>query len=246
MMGMIESVRGALKEELRMDLISNNLANATTIGFKKDRVSFQNFLVPGKGIPGDRGAGLPALGDPALVRVVSDLSQGEVLSTGNELDFTIGGKGFFKVMTPEGVRYTRKGNFTLDRDGYLCTQEGFQVMGKGGPIHLWGDQVQVDVRGNLRVEGSAVDALDVVDLSNPERLVKEGSLLFRGDPDSEEIPLPPDTTIKQGYLEGANVQVAEEMVNMIHCMRAFESYQKAIQVLDKLDAKATNEVGRLR
>lgn len=245
MQGMLEAVRGCLKEELRMDYISNNLANATTAGFKKDRISFQNFLLQaGEGKKSAKGS--PPNPDANLVRVVTDLGQGEIHSTGNDLDFAICGKGFFKINTPAGIRYTRKGNFALDRDGYLITQQGNRVMGKSGAINLLGDRIQVDDQGRILVDDAQVNQLDVVDLSDPESLTKEDALLFAASPDNAEVPIAAQTSIKQGYVEESNVNVSEEMVNMIHCMRAFESYQKAIQVLDKLDTKAANEVGRLR
>ena len=245
MIGMLEAVRGCLKEEMRMDVISNNLANATAAGFKKDRISFRQIL--STTIQGDLSSGAtpdtsPA---PALLRIQPDFSQGETHSSGNTLDFSINGKGFFKVLTPQGVRYTRKGDFALDSQGYLVTQGGDRVLGKNGPINISGDEVQVDKKGRMEVDGSVVDQLDVVDISDTKQLIKETGLLFRADSGAQELPLPAETMIQQGSLEDSNVNIAEEMVNMIHSTRAFESYQKAIQTLNRLDDKATNDVGRV-
>jgi flagellar basal-body rod protein FlgF len=246
MLGMLEAVRGCLKEEMRMDVISNNLANATSAGFKRDRISFQRILSQMPQGAEQTGSDNTSPSNPSLVAIETDFTQGEVRATGNSLDFSISGKGFFKVNTPGGIRYTRKGNFALDLDGYLITQKGERVMGKNGAINIWGDQIEVDKRGRILVEGSEVDRLDVVDLSEPEKLIKESGLLFRAPPEIQELSLDPEAMIQQGYLEDSNVNVAEEMVNMIHATRAFESYQKAMQVLDRLDNKATNEVSRLR
>jgi flagellar basal-body rod protein FlgF len=254
--GMLEAIRGCLKEELRMDIIANNLANATAIGFKKDRISFQSALAAAQGnqIP-QAGTSAAPENNAGLVRVRTDLSQGEIRATGNPLDFAIHGSGYFKVLTPEGVRYTRKGNFALDGQGYLITQEGYRVLGKSGPILMNGNPpeaddigklMEMDPAGGANFQGAQVDQLDVVDLTNPETLIKEGNLLFRPSDQNQEQPISVETAIKQGYVEGSNVDVAEEMINMIHCTRDFESYQKAIQTLDKLDNKAVNEVGRLR
>jgi flagellar basal-body rod protein FlgF len=254
--GMLEAIRGCLKEELRMDIIANNLANATAIGFKKDRISFQTVLATvqeNQTPPADTTASPGTY--TGLVRVQSDLRQGEIRGTGNPLDFAINGPGYFKVLTPEGIRYTRKGNFALDGEGTLITQEGYRVLGKSGPILMNGNPVETDDAGKIvemdpaggaTFEGADVDELDIVDLSNPDTLIKEGNLLFRASDQNQEVPISAETTVKQGYLEGSNVDVAEEMVSMIHCTRAFESYQKAIQTLDKLDSKAVNEVARLR
>ncbi len=243
MLGMLEAVRGCLKEELRMDVIANNLANASVPGFKKDRVSFQNLLI-------QQSMGAQQVNAPvnrnSLVHVAPDLSQGDLRFTGNMLDFAINGMGFFKVMTPNGIRYTRKGNFTVDATGNLITQEGYQVLGKGGTLNVMNKQVEVDDRGRVLVDGSELDQLDIVSFGDGARLVKEGKGLFRKDPGINEEPFPAESAVRQGYLENSNVNIAEEMVEMIHSLRAFESYQRAIKVLEHLDNKVTNEVARLR
>lgn len=243
MQGMIEAARGCLKEELRIDVIANNLANASVIGFKKDKVSFQNLL--SQQVSGGSNVATQAK-DTALINIKTDMSQGDVRFTGNMLDIAINGKGFFKVMTPDGIRYTRKGNFTLDAMGNLITTNGYRVLGKGGAINLLDEQVEVDSRGRIIAEGTELDQLDIVSFANQDRLVKVGNTLFAKAPDMTEQPLPPETTIRQGYLEGSNVNIAQEMVQMIHSLRAFESYQRAIKVLDHLDNKATNEVAKVR
>ncbi len=229
--GMLEAVRGCLKEEVNMDVIANNLANTAVVGFKRDRVSFQEIL-----------AGT----EKALVHVETDLGQGELRFTGNQLDLAINGPGFFKVNTPEGVRYTRKGNFTLDATGTLITTEGYQVLGKGGPISIPAGPVTIDQTGRVVVGETGVDQLDVVTFEDPKRLVKVGGTMFKKPDGVNEGPVGAETVVKQGYLEESNVNVAEEMVRMVHSLRAFESYQRAVKVLDHLDDKATNDVARLR
>jgi flagellar basal-body rod protein FlgG len=246
MYGMLDAVRGCLKEEIRMDVISNNLANATAIGFKKDRISFQDLLSEKSSLLPQGKAPRRSSTPPALVRIETDLSPGVIRHTGNELDLAISGSGFFKVTTPDGIRYTRKGSFSLDGQGNLVTQEGHTVMGKAGPINVGNQAVVVDGDGRVFADGSEAGQLDLVEIDRGECLIKEGASLFKITPEGQERPLPQDATVRQGYVEEANVNVAEEMVNMIHAMRAFESYQKAVQVLDRLDNKATNEVGRLR
>lgn len=247
MYGMLEAVRGCLKEEIRMDVISNNLANATVVGFKKDRISFQNLLSEHEST-GPKGTADPSNPPqpPSLVRVETDLSQGVIRHTGNDLDLAISGRGFFKVMTPDGIRYTRKGSFSLDAQGNLITQEGHPVLGKNGVINIGNQGIVVDKEGRIFSDGSEVDRLDLVEILKPAYLEKEGASFFKKSPEGVESTVSTDVSVRQGYIEEANVNVSEEMVNMIHCMRAFESYQKAVQVLDRLDGKATNEVGRLR
>jgi flagellar basal-body rod protein FlgF len=244
--GMIESSRGCLKEEIRMDIISNNLANSTVIGFKKSRIAFQQIL---------RQAELANVSIAApqenptrlLIDIQTDMSQGDIQSTGNPLDFAIFGKGFFKINTPDGIRYTRKGNFSLDSQGILRTQDGHQVMGKNGPIRIAGDEIGLSEQGFLSVDGIGIDQMDIVDFEDDGNLIHEGKSLFRpiSDASTENSP-PSDTRIKQGYVELSNVNVAEEMVQMIHSLRAFESYQKSIKVLDECNNRAINQVGKLK
>jgi flagellar basal-body rod protein FlgG len=249
---MQEAVRGCLKEEIRLDLISSNLANSTSVGFKKDRISFQNVLTQFTSQSGQIQPNEETASGSRFIRIETDFRQGDIRFTGNDLDFAISGKGFFKIDTPDGPRYTRKGNFAIDAEGYLVTQKGHRVMGKGGAINIWGDRVEVDKSGRIFVRASEfeqhseVGQLDVVEIPNTTELVKDGGLFFRPSIEIDEIPIAPETVIRQGYVESSNVEVAKEMVNMVHCLRAFESYQKSIQILDRVDNKAINEVSRVR
>jgi flagellar basal-body rod protein FlgG len=167
-------------------------------------------------------------------------------TTGNPLDFIINGKGFFKVRTPDGVFYTRKGNFSLDTQGTLITQEGHQVMGDGGPIIITGHNISVNGQGTLFADGNEVGRLSVVDFEDPKKLMKLGKGLFQNVTDDPEIAPPRETHVRQGFLELSNVEVAEEMVKMIHSLRSFESYQKIIHILDGLNDRVINDVAKLR
>ena len=234
--GMLESSRGCMKEELRMDIISSNLANINVVGYKKDRISFQKVLNQAA-VTADA---------PANITIKPDMEQGDIRATGNELDFAISGKGFFKVETENGVRYTRKGNFTLDIDGNLITQSGDRVLGKSGPLKITGKNISIDNRGNIASDTGPIGQLALVDFEDYKGIIKEGNNLFANPQALLEIDIPGDTTISQGYTELSNVNAAEEMVNMIHALRAFESYQKAMRVIDELNNRAINQVGRLR
>ena len=236
--GMLYSSRGCLKEEIRMDIISNNLANSTVHGFKKDRIAFNDIL-------GDTIIDSYS-NNNSLYEVKIDHSQGDIRGTGNQLDLAINGKGFFKVNTPEGIKYTRKGNFILSPQGVLSTQDGYQVMGIGGPITVPGKDIIINNQGVLSSDGIQAGQIELVDFERYETLIKEGNGLFGNPANDPEKPANADTTIKQGFLELSNVNTAEEMIQMVHSLRAFESYQKAIKVIDEMNNKAVNEVGRLR
>jgi flagellar basal-body rod protein FlgF len=243
--GMINPVRGLLREQMRMDVISSNLANASTHGFKKTRIAFQDLLEaerPDQEIPGGRAA----TGTSSLVRTMVDFSPGDFKTTGNTLDLALHGEGFFKVMSPDGVQYTRKGNFSLDAQGFMVTQNGNMVLGQGGPIQVQGKDIQVNGAGEVTADGNIAGTLALASFEDNQVLLPVGRAMFANLSDEPEIPAPFATTIKQGCLELPNVDVAEEMVSMVHCMRAFESYQKAIQILDDINRRAINEASRLR
>lgn len=243
--GMIDSVKACIKEEMRMDVISNNLANTSVPGHKKSRISFQE-VVQGQAAEKQAASTEQAAGASGPVRVEIDFTQGDFRTTGNELDLAVHGEGFFKVMTADGVRYTRKGNFALDNQGFLVTQNGDKVLGENGPIQVAGKDVQVSGSGWVKAGGEDMGVLDLVSFEEPKRLVATGQAMFANPAEDPETALPLTSRVKQGYIELPNVEIAEEMVSMIHCMRAFESYQKVIQILDEVDQRAINEVSRLR
>ena len=234
--GLLEASRGCSKEEIRMDVISTNLANSNVIGFKKDRVSFQKMLKQAA----DGGGSQPA------VTLRADMEQGDVKQTGNELDVAIFGKGFFKVDTENGVRYTRKGNFTLDTEGNLITQSGDKVLGDGGPLKIMGNNITIDEEGNISTSLGEMGKIAVVDFEEYGPIIKEGKSYFANPQELPEDNDLAETKVNQRYVELSNVNTAEEMVNMIQALRAFESYQKSMRVIDELNEKAINQVGRLR
>ena len=248
---MLEASRGCLKEEIRMDIIANNLANSTDIGFKKDRVSFQQYLNQ-ETTASQKLTEEGLKRDPYLMSVDVDMSEGDTQATGNELDLAITGDGFFKINTSDGVRYTRKGNFTLDSTGNLVTQDGDQVLGKGGAINIPlsdstnNNTIVIGDDGSISIDGTTIGQLDIVKFDDAKSLVKEEKSLFKNGSDNPEVAVENSTSVKQGYVELSNVNVAEEMVNMIHSMRAFESYQKAMKAIDQINNEAINQVGRLR
>lgn len=249
MAGIYEVLSGALTQEKRLEVITNNLANVNTIGFKRDLPLFETIhpKVPERPLPD--GAVSPTPVYAALRDVVPDLSTGPIRSTGEPLDVAIEGAGFFSVQTPQGVRYTRGGSFTLDAQGRLVTQGGFPVLGTGGPITLPPGSVSIDPDGKISVKGTEVgaqpievDTLPVIQFPDGVRLKKVGETLFEttgvGTPSVEGLLL-------QGSLEGSNVNPVEEMISMIQVSRLYESAQKAIQTADELASKAGSDIGKI-
>ena len=222
---MTRPVQGGLRQERKLEVTSNHLANTDTTGFKKDVVSFDRMF---------------------KANLNTDLTQGDVRSTGNDLDFALEDEGFFKIATPQGPVYTRNGNFTLDPAGKLVDQNGRAVLGQNGEITIEGDRVEVDARGGIMVDGEAVDSLDIVTFEKLQNLMKTGSGYFeyRGDAGDEKAPA--NIRVRQGALEGSNVQTVNEMVHMIDHHRMYETYQKMMQTFDEVDGKAINDLGKLQ
>lgn len=227
--GYFYAVRGAMRQEERMDSISHNLANVNTAGFKQDRQSFEDFLISSDQI---------------------DFSPGPIKETDRNLDLAIQGEGFFKVLTADGEAYTRDGVFHTNANGDLLTSAGLPVLGRNGPVTIpqGPGQVVVDSQGAITKNGNQVDTLNIVDLADKTHLKPQGDSLFvwkKDDQPAQEVE-PAYLDVAQGYLEQTNVNVVMEMANMIEAHRAFEAYVKSIQTFQDIDTKATNQVGRLK
>ena len=176
--GMYPAVSGSLAAMHRMDVISNNLANINTPGYKKDRLSFEGVLA---GTDNPPAVPQGATADPILQKenIYIDFSSGPTSQSGNPLDLALNGDGFFAVTTPEGTAYTRQGNFRTSVDGTLVTVDGYPVQGTGGsPIRIQGSRVEIDDKGGVTVDGSQAGTISVVDFEKPYNLTKIGSALF--------------------------------------------------------------------
>jgi len=242
--GMYAAVSGNLAAMRRLDVISNNLANANTAGFKKDKMSFEGLLA-GAANPPAVPQGSTA--DPILQKenIYIDYSSGPISQTENTLDLALDGDGFFAVTTPEGTAYTRQGNFHLSADGNLVTADGYPVQGQGGgTIRIQGNRVEIDAKGVVSVDGTPSGTISMVDFDKPYNLTKTGSALFI--PAGQQSPRQNIATqVLQGHLEGSNVESISEMVQMIETNRYFEACQRVIRGYDDMASKAANELGKL-
>jgi len=218
-------VQGGLRQERKLEAVSNHIANADTAGFKKDILSFDKEF---------------------RARMNTDLTQGSIQRTGNKFDLALKDEGFFKIETQAGIRYTRNGHFTLDDNGSLVDQSGNFVLGQGGPLVANGTKIEINNAGEIRVDGTLADTLDIVTFDNLTMLQKEGAnnYNYKGDTRDEIQPL--NLAVEQGSIEGSNVQIVDEMVNMIDHHRMYETYQKLMMTFDELDGKAINDVGKLQ
>ncbi len=239
---------GAL--ERKLDTVANNLANASTTGFKADQAAFKEVLSTAQRVAPesteesflsheylDQYVGM----DRSSVQVDEigkDFSTGRLRQTGNQLDLALDGSGFFTLETPQGTRYTRAGSFKLDNEGRLVTFEGNRLMGENGEIRVNGSQVQISDAGQVSVDGEVVDTLRLAEFRRPQNLQKLGGNLF-APLHQDDVPIPAqNTAVKQGMLEDSNVNTVLEMTRMISAQRAYETVQRAMSNVDKLNERA--------
>ena len=219
----------------QLDVVSNNLANTATPGFKVEHY-YPELIRDDTNI--EEGS------TPKLSYTRVDHSQGIMQITGNALDVAIQGDGFFTVQTKEGLAYTRKGNFTINKNNQLVTQSGDYVLGEKGPITVTGKNIDIDSVGNVKMNGVKSGKMQIVRFENLQALTRTKDGLFN-DPGAAKVKKMDNPEIKPLNLEMSNANVIKEMVDMIDIQRSFESYQKAIQTIADLDKLAISRVGKL-
>lgn len=240
--GIYPLLSGGIAQEMKLEMISNNLSNINTIGYKKDKAIFKSYLPSYNELYSGEGSFFGK--DKAFVqydRSVIDLSGGPIKNTGNKLDLAINGDGFFAIERAGGTRYTRNGNFSLDAQRRIVTQDGDPVLGEGGAIELPEGEITVDEKGTVYAGNQEAGLLRIVTFANQDSLEKEGESLLSGGAEhpSENF------SMVQGGLEQSNVNTIEEMASMIEVLRGYESYQKVIQTIDEINSRSVTEIGRV-
>ncbi|GMV91571.1 MAG: flagellar basal body rod protein FlgG [Candidatus Hydrogenedentota bacterium] len=246
--GLYAAATGMIALEERHAIIANNLANASTSGFKRQgavQEGFYQVFLGELGTPqlynAERGPG----GGLKTIESFADFSTGPLQHTGNPLNVALMGPGFIAVDTPGGVRYTRDGNFTIDANGQLVTNDGFLVQGAGGGgIDVSGGRARIDGDGIVWVDGIQTGQLGIIEFADPGALLRQGDNLFAANPESLAQSAPAtETTVVGESLEASNVQVPEEMASMILGMRAYTANQKVISSVDETVGRLINDVG---
>ena len=226
------ALTGASPKQAQMDLISHNIANVNTAGYKKDRIAFKEYLTT------TVDASVPqepmALGENFYV--ATDFTSGPIVKTGNPLDIAIDGEGFFAL---EGNKYTRGGNFRISADGFLVTQNNTKVLTDGGPISIEGEHIEILSTGEIFVNNESAGILKVVNFKDQSVLKRLEGSIFNSDKAGEEST----SQVMQGHIESSNVDAIREMVNMMTALREFESFQKIIRTFDEASSKVVNEMG---
>ncbi|MFW7377897.1 MAG: flagellar hook-basal body protein [Oligoflexus sp.] len=253
-------VAGALSHERAMEALANNLANINTVGFKGDNVTFTllepepyknyptpippaNFKVDLNKIGPLKGNEMSYVGIAGMER---DFTQGPAVITHNKLDFMIEGQGFFQVQTNEGPRFTRAGDLTLSRDGALITKSGDPVLGEKGVIYLRSSQFEVNEKGEILQDGQLLDRLKLFEFEEPKSLERVGQNYYLYSGPEEDIQLSQTARVRQGFLEGSNVNSIKNLTSLIMAHRSYEAYQKAVSNFDQMMEKSSNSIGDVR
>ena len=267
---------GAIAQQRNVETIANNVANANTPGFKKEQVVFKEYLTALE--KGDAQADLPERefkpedfyrsynAEDAFVKVDGAYTlheQGQLTPTGNSFDNALSGPGFFEVLSPNGVRYTRKGSFSINNEGKLVTDQGYLVLSKDAPANIGADgkatlstpaasraimvgnnKLTVSLEGEVYSGGNKIADMSITEFNDVHALKKEGNSLFI-NPDQKNIKVGElKTAIHQGFVEQSNVNAVSEMSSLINANRNFETIQRVIKSYDAMSAKAVNEIAK--
>jgi flagellar basal-body rod protein FlgF len=240
----ISAASGMKSRMQSLDLLANNLANATTSGYKRDQ-EFYGLYSSDQSLDPATGGASSTL--PVIERQWTDFSQGALQVTGNPLDVALSGSGFFAVNGPAGPLYTRNGNLQILPSGNLATSDGYSLQNaEGGPIHVTANKpIQIETDGTVKQDGQAIGTLAVVTFSTVASLAKMGNTSFQNT-DPKNLPVPAaNVEVQQGKIEGSNVPVAESAMQLVGVMRQFELLQKAIGINGEMDTKTIQEVARV-
>ncbi len=252
---------GMMTQMKSMDIVSNNIANVNTTGYKQDSVATRSFdeelmrrINDEDGTIENFGKNInpPKVGTVNLGLTIDEVytkfANGGLQKTDGNFDLALDGDGFFAVQKLDAngeptEMYTRDGSFTVDHENRLMTKDGYFVLGEDGPITISNGTVPViDKDGAILENGTMADKIKIVTVENKDYLRKHGDNLYTVL-DSEQL-IESSAIVRQGYVEGSNVNAAREMVNMINISRLYEANQKVVTSSDALLGKAVNDIAR--
>jgi fagellar hook-basal body proteins len=254
--GLYTAYTGMANEQKRLDIISNNLANAATVGFKEDNATNQSFdhlltlkIRDNSEPSGNRVIGNMSLG-VKLGEVYTNYGQGSMKQTSNTYDMAIEGNGFFNLSVTDkagnvNTLYTRNGSFTMTKDGHIVDENGNYLMGVSGELVVPTNaaEVVIDKTGAVYADKAYIDNVKVSDFEDYNYLTKTGDTMYKALDGAVEKPS--NAFVHQGYTEQSNVNVISEMVEMISVTRAYEANQKIIKSVDQTLELAANSVGKV-
>lgn len=254
--GLYSSVSSMITLQSRQGIITNNLANVNTTGYKEETLvakSFDEVMLSNRDSYTNGNSKRQEIGSMSfgvgIDDTITSFKQGVHISTENNTDFAINGAGFFKVLDGNNNPfYTRDGSFKINTQGYLVTNAGHQVTGINNmtgneePIYVGNSKIVVTPDNNINLEGVNKYTFNIVDFQDYKGLVKRGDNLYSGENGIKTNTF----KIKQGYLEGSNVDAIATTALLMETVKEFEANQKVIQTIDSTLSRIANEIGTVR
>ena len=238
---------GMINDLDRLSMISHNLANSTTSGYKKQipvNSSFVDYISSqSNSVPGSDKLSMMSVSIPQVVAKMDD-SQGTMKFSSNPLDLVVNENNYFSVLTTNGVAYTKQGSFKINQNGLLVDKNNNPVMGESGEIYLSDSDVQIGKDGVIKSGDNIVGKLFVANIPDSNKLTNIGQGLFVAS-DRVEIADSSNVNVSQGYLEMSNVTLMEEMIRLIEVTRHFETTQRFMMGYDSMLDNAINVVGQV-
>lgn len=259
---------GAIAQQRKVETIANNVANANTTAFKKDKLVFKEHLTAfQKGVqdidlpnkewrPKDFYKSYGAEHGKVLVDgSYTNFEQGQLTPTNNPLDLALNGRGFFEVETPTGVKFTRNGTFSISNDGFLVTNDGHYVLSQRGSsqdntasnrrLSIQGaSKLDITRNGDIYSSNKKIGSLSVVEFKDTNALRKHAKSYFINPTKDNVLQSEIKTSVNQGFLESSNVNAISEMSNLIKANRHFESIQNVIKAYDSISSKVVNDIAK--
>lgn len=227
--------------ERQMDMVANNIANMNTTAYRGQRPVFQEYVM-------DAGPNKP-VSFVLDFGVARDTRGGVLTPTDNPFDLALNGEGFLSVQTPDGIRYTRNGHFTLDADGRVVTREGYALLDDGGAEIIVDDPTlgtpMISNDGTVAQGENVLGKVGMFTFENEQTLRTTGDSLFEAPETATAQPAPAETRLVQGMLEGSNVQPVVEMTRMIELQRRYQTMQNLISNEDELQRTAIQRLGKI-
>jgi flagellar basal-body rod protein FlgF len=267
---------GQIAQQRKVETIANNIANANTTGFKREEVVFKEHLtaltekggedihLPNKEFSPEDFYHTQGQ-ENAMVKVdgnFTDFTQGTLNPTNNPLDLALFGEGFYEVLTPYGVRFTRKGHFSISKDGEIVNDRGFKLLSAQVDNSQGGDgstsnieervlklppgikKLSISKEGEIFTENGLIGNISVVEFKDPHALRKQGNSLYANPYKENTYVQAKKTAVHQGFVEGSNVNAVKEMAELIKANRHFENIQKAISTYDNISGRAVNDISK--
>lgn len=227
----------------QMDTIANNLANASTVGYRAEKDIFSSVLADASNA--DASSLDKAINNYGIMSgTILDQSQGALQKTGNDLDVAISGPGYFVVQTANGPMYTRNGSFQVSGKGQLVTDTGDAVMGESGTLTMLPGKVSISTDGTISVNGAVTGKLHIVDFPAGTKVESAGNTYYTAPPDTAESST--DSEARQGFLESSNVNPILGLVDLITAQRSADMMQRALSMFNsEIDKTATQDLPKV-